>query len=195
MGFSPEEEKQKYKKDDSWIKLSPEKATLAEHFKRTGAYQLLVDSEVFVDCRLLLFDGEALWYVSHQFVDLLKKKFVILPEYAGGMSEATAILVAGFSVVANDKWAEEVRGFFVNGTLIEGWCPLGAKVVLFDDDFVVPGRLKNMVKNVQENGAEVIAVCCVLDRENGVKELLAELQVPFYPLLTLAELKFHMSKR
>ena len=177
---------------------------LIEQFRRTGAFKkgdfTLASgkkSNVYVDCRLLTLDGEALVEVSRQFLLLVREQLVDFPSVVGGVTSGADPIVAGFILMANYVWEKEIRGFFVrkeakdHGTKkqIEGYCPAGSGVVIFDDVATTGGSSQIAVDAVRASGSEVLAVCVIVDREEGAKQRFADQGIPMYSLLTLRELE------
>ena len=184
------------------------KDALFSHFKRTGAFKTgdftLASgkkSNVYVDCRLITLDGAANVEVSKQFVMLLKEKLGHLPAFVGGVTSGADPIVTGVINTAEWVWHEGMRGFFVrketkdHGTKkqIEGHCPPGSKVVIFDDVATTGGSSQIAVDAVKAVGVEVLAVCVIVDREEGAKQRFADQGIPLYSLVTLKELQTNLS--
>jgi len=183
------------------------KTALLEHFKKTGAFKTgdftLASgkkSNVYVDCRLATLDGAALLEISKQFILLLKEKLGHLPAFVGGVTSGADPIVSGMIMAAEWIWEEGMKGFFVrkemkdHGTKkqIEGHCPAGSRVVVFDDVATTGGSSQIAVDAAKATGAEVLAVCVIVDREEGAKQRFADQGIPFYSLLTLRELEEHL---
>ncbi|HPB54503.1 MAG TPA: phosphoribosyltransferase family protein, partial [Candidatus Aminicenantes bacterium] len=74
------------------------------------------------------------------------------------------------------------------GKEIEGNFQKGMRVVLVDDVITTAGSLLKGFEAVERQGGRVVGVCAVLDRQEGGREKIEALGVPFVPLLTLDDL-------
>jgi orotate phosphoribosyltransferase len=75
------------------------------------------------------------------------------------------------------------------GKPIEGDLKSGDKVLLIDDVATSGGSLVKSIEAIEETGAEVTLVTCVVDRLEGASELLrSEAGVELSPLLTIKDL-------
>ncbi len=69
---------------------------------------------------------------------------------------------------------------------IEGKLRPGSRVVIVDDVVTTGGSTLLAIEAAEAAGHEVVAVCCLVDREEGGAELLA--RWPFYPLFRRFEI-------
>ncbi len=185
--------------------MSKFKDSVAKHFKRTGAFKtghfILAsgkESNVYVDCRLATLDAQALRIISSAFSDLFFNQYRDdeMPLHYGGVtSGADPIVTAVMSRMS--LFFDGVQGFFVrkeakdHGTKkkIEGHCPSGVKVAIFDDVATTGGSSQIAVDAAKEAGATVVGVYVIVDREEGAMQRFAEQGIPLYSLLTLKELE------
>ena len=143
------------------------KEELVEMFKKTGAFKtgdfVLASgrkSNVYVDCRLLTLDGEALSKISQYMLNCVQKNTIELPTYFGGVTSGADPIVAGVITTAWD-YGIVTKGFFVRKEAkghglkkqIEGHCPPGERVVIFDDVATTGGSSQIAVDAVQEIGS------------------------------------------
>jgi orotate phosphoribosyltransferase len=71
---------------------------------------------------------------------------------------------------------------------IEGWDgPPASRVVIVDDVCTTGESMLTACRKAEEAGYQVVAVFCVVDREEGGSKAIAE-RYPFYPLFTATEL-------
>jgi orotate phosphoribosyltransferase len=88
----------------------------------------------------------------------------------------------------------EMRAFIVRkeakdhgtGRRIEGDVPAGSRVVIVDDVVTTAGSTLRAIEAAQEAGLTVVAVVCLVDREEGGTEKLSSW--PFYPLFRRSEI-------
>lgn len=174
-----------------------DKLWLATEMKRCGAY-LTGDfelssgkrSDTYLDCRMLTL-GSNLDIVISMVTDVLKfHKYPV--DCVGGMSSGADPLIAGCLMTGYCK-----GGFFTRkekkayGTerLIEGHLKAGNQVALLDDVATSGRSLVKTAIDVREHGGEILCAVVVVDREEGAKYALAELNIPLYSLITLQEIK------
>lgn len=71
--------------------------------------------------------------------------------------------------------------------LIDGKPVAGKRVVIVEDVITTGGSVVKAVKAVQDAGAEVLQVICIVDREQGGREAFAELGIDYAPLFSINE--------
>ncbi len=71
------------------------------------------------------------------------------------------------------------------GRKVEGGLAKGQSVIVVDDVVTTAGSTLQAIRAVEEIGAKVAAVICLIDREEGGREALSGYR--FYPLFALAE--------
>ena len=71
---------------------------------------------------------------------------------------------------------------------IEGPLPKGARVVVVDDVVTAGGSILQAIEAVRASGCTVVLATAVVDRNAGAAALLSTANVPYRPLITLAEL-------
>ena len=69
---------------------------------------------------------------------------------------------------------------------IEGLLEPGSRVVVVDDVVTTAGSTLRAIEAVEEAGHEIVAVICLVDREQGGTEKLS--RWPFFPLFRRAEI-------
>lgn len=177
---------------------------IANFFKETGAFQrgdfTLASgkkSNVYVDCRLATLDGEAIEYISKEFLELMLDKLKYIPQYVGGVTSGADPIVTGVIMQGWQKYGEKMQGFFVrkeikdHGTKkqVEGHLPKGVRVVIFDDVATTGGSSQIAVDAAKAVGSEVLAVCVIVDREEGAQQRFSDQGIPLYSLITLKNLE------
>ena len=69
---------------------------------------------------------------------------------------------------------------------IEGSLEPGSRVVVVDDVVTTAGSTLKAIEAVEQDGHEIVAVICLVDREEGGTEKLA--RWPFYPIFSRSEI-------
>ncbi len=92
-----------------------------------------------------------------------------------------------------------IHGFLVRkfekthgtGRRIEGFCQLGAHVVIVDDVCTTGGSTIEAIEATREAGMNVIAVLCLVDREQGGRANIhaALPRIPFYSVFTATDVR------
>jgi orotate phosphoribosyltransferase len=72
--------------------------------------------------------------------------------------------------------------------LIEGPLNPPCKVVIIDDVITTGGSIIKAIEAVKAVGCQVLLAISVLDRQAGAAETLARMEIPYQPLVTLADL-------
>ena len=170
---------------------------LVRHSVLRGEFTLAsgAKSDVYVDCRLTTLRGDAMPLVGrlllHAFEDREWE-----PEAVGGLTmgaDPVACAVARESVETGRplgafvvRKAEKGHG---RKRSIEGLARTeGVRCVVVDDVCTTGGSTVEAVRRAQEAGMEVLGTCCVVDRERGAAEALANLGCDFFSLFTMRDL-------
>lgn len=104
----------------------------------------------------------------------------------GGIPIATALsLKSGIPVVFVRKSAKE----YGTCKLAEGGEIEGKKLLIIEDVITSGGQVIISTRELRELGAEINYALCVIDRESGGKEALAEDNIELHALFTMSELK------
>ncbi len=148
-------------------------------------------SSVYVDVRRASLDalalaelGPALWERAHAFE----------PHAIGGPVAGAIPLVAS-TILASATAGHPVPGFMVRkeakdhgaAQKIDGHLEAGWRTVLIEDVITSGGSVIHAIEAVRAAGAEVVAVVCVVDREQGGRESLAALGVDMVALFTMRQ--------
>jgi orotate phosphoribosyltransferase len=88
----------------------------------------------------------------------------------------------------------QLEGFFVrkqvkahgSQELVDGMLPKGARVAVVDDVLTTAGSVVQAITAVEEAGAEVVAVICIVDRLEGARERLTP-RYNFLPIFTIRD--------
>lgn len=152
-------------------------------------------SDFYFDGKQTALHPEGGWLIGHLFNDLLSD----LPELeaVGGMTLGADPLVSATSVLSYGT-ERPLAAFIVrkspkgHGTnqYLEGLSNLrpGARVAMLEDVVTTGGSLLTACERVKDAGFHIVAVCTVLDREEGGREAVEAAGYSLRSLFTRAEL-------
>ncbi len=152
-------------------------------------------SDTYLDMRMLTLSEHLRIVALHIIKEI--KLLQYNPNRVGGMTSGADPIVAALLMNAPNSEGFNLRGFFTRkepkgyGTqkLIEGHLVAGDRAVIVDDVATTGNSLVKTVKDVRSVGAEALCAFVIVDREEGAKEALAELNIPLHSLFTLQEIK------
>ncbi len=176
---------------------------LVEKSYREGDFTLTSGkkSDYYFDCRQTALHPEGALLMGLLFLHLLKGRDI---DGVAGMTLGADPLVTSVAVLSHQTGfhlpaiivRKEAKG---HGTkqYCEGLANFetGAKVALLEDVVTTGGTLLKVCQRVRDAGLDVVAICCVLDRQEGGKELLAENGFELESIFTRAELLRAAGKR
>ncbi|WP_022663433.1 orotate phosphoribosyltransferase [Paucidesulfovibrio longus] len=151
-------------------------------------------SDYYFDCKQTALHPEGGWLIGSLFLEMLQGKGVA---GVGGMTLGADPLVSAVSVLSYEKNCplpafiirKQSKGHGTNQFLegMKNFAP-GSRVALLEDVVTTGGTLLTSVERVREAGYEVDSVLCVLDREEGGRERLADAGLSLDAIFTRAEL-------
>lgn len=149
--------------------------------------------------------------ISDKYFDkyLFESDPVFLREIAQAMSELipsgvdalAGLEMGGIPIVTVLSQITSIPALFVRkkakeyGTckLVEGGEVVSRKLVIIEDIVTSAGQIRESAKALRERGAVIVGILCVVDREEGGRENLAEDDLTLHSLYTMTELKEAMS--
>lgn len=151
-------------------------------------------SDYYFDCKQTALHPEGAWCIGTLFLDLLRGIDV---QGVGGMTLGADPLVSSVTVLSHLA-GRPLPGFIVRkeakghgtGRYLEGlgnFAP-GMKVAMLEDVVTTGGTLIKACERVRDAGLEIVAVCTILDREEGGRENLARAGYDLLSVFTRAEL-------
>lgn len=169
---------------------------LIEMLKRTGAVKFGdftlssgKKSNIYVDIKIACTYPEVLSEINKLITDELEERGIQYDRIAcvelGGVPLAVSLSIATGKPYA--IFRKEKKGYGTGGDVI-GNIKEGEKVIIIEDVTTTGGSAQSAVKRVENLKGNVEAVICVVDREEGAKELFSNQNVEFIPLLTRKEL-------
>jgi orotate phosphoribosyltransferase len=149
---------------------------------KEGTYYIN-SKKAFFNSEVIALLGEALWGLTKD-----------LNIQAMGGLEVGAIPMAVAAAHRYHLEGRELEGFFVRKQVkehgsqerIEGVLEPGDRVAVVDDVFTSGGSVEQAIQEVEKVGAEVVAVCCIVDRLEGARERLAH-RYHYLPIFTIRD--------
>jgi orotate phosphoribosyltransferase len=161
-------------------------------------------SDYYVDCRTTTLHAEGGRLTGHAILDLLGEKG-IEADAVGGLTMGADPIVS--NVATASAWraisrpdAALIHGFLVRkaekahgtGRRIEGFCRRDARVVIVDDVCTTGASTINAIEAAREAGMKVVAVVCIVERQEagGRPAVEAAAQgAPFFSLFTAKDVR------
>ena len=149
------------------------------------------ESHFYINSKKILFHSEGLALLA----DVFWSRLADLDIQAVGGLEVGAIPLAAAIVYRAHLAGKPLEGFFVRKQAkthgsqerIEGVLPPQARVAIVDDVLTTGGSALQAVQEVERNGATVVAVACIVDREEGAAAVFSP-RYEYRPLYTLTDL-------
>ena len=175
---------------------------LAQSFK-VGAFTLSSgkSSDYYVDCRTTTLDPEGA-DVSARLLFARVKELKTKVDAVGGLTLGADPMTAALIV---RSWQEKqpLRGFIVRkeakahgrGRRVEGNLRKSDQVVILEDVVTTGGSALQAIEAVEAEGATVVEVMALVDREEGGREALSAKGYPLFALFTASELKAAAKKK
>ena len=153
-------------------------------------------SHYYFDSKFTTLDPEGAYLTASLLLEEVKRQG-ITADAIGGLTLGADPIVAAVAAVSHARREEfnPLRAFIVrkepkkHGTqrFIEGYEPSpGTPVVIVDDVCTTGGSTLKAIRAAEEAGMTVVAVLCLVDREQGGREALRDYR--FCPLFTATEL-------
>ena len=180
-------------------------ALLAKTSFRLGQFKLSsgASSDYYIDCRTTTLHAEGGRLTGLAILELLEQQGVVA-EAVGGLTLGADPVVC--NVATASAWRAQTKpgapllhGFLVRkaekehgtGRRIEGFCRVGAGVVIVDDVCTTGASTINAIEAAKEAGMTVAAVVCIVEREEakGRPGVEAAAQAPFFTLFTANDVR------
>ena len=161
---------------------------LASGAVRFGTFTLTSGqtSDVYVDVKRATTDPARLRRIARRLADHLGDA-----ERLAGMELGAVPLVVALALEVGRPYVIVRKAARTHGTgqRVEGEVPAGARMLVVEDVTTTGGSVVETVELLRTAGARVDRVTCVVDRQQGAAERLAEVGARLEPLITLAELR------
>jgi len=151
-------------------------------------------SSYYLDCRLTTMDPNGALLIARLILQKIREEH-IQAEAIGGLTLGADPIAASVAVVSALE-GTPLHAFIVRKEakshgmqrFIEGFdAGPGARVIVVDDVCTTGASHQRAAERAEEAGYNVVAVFCVVDREEGGSELLRK-KYPFYALFTAKDL-------
>ena len=169
---------------------------LVEKSYREGDFVLASGrrSDYYFDCRVTALHAEGSWLIGTLFNHMLSEMDI---KGVGGMTMGADPLVAATTVISHEQ-GRPLHGLLVRkeakghgtGQFVEGLgnFSTGDRVAMLEDVVTTGGSLLKACDRIRDTGLSIVAVCAILDREEGGREKLREAGYDLLALFTRAEL-------
>ena len=169
---------------------------LVEKSYREGDFVLASGrrSDYYFDCRVTALHAEGSWLIGTLFNHMLSEMDI---KGVGGMTMGADPLVAATTVISHEQ-GSPLNGLLVRkeakghgtGQYVEGLgnFSTGDRVAMLEDVVTTGGSLLKACDRICDAGLSIVAVCAILDREEGGREKLREAGYDLLALFTRAEL-------
>jgi orotate phosphoribosyltransferase len=173
-----------------------DRARLLELFKSRafslGRFKLASGKEgtYYINSKRAFFNSEVVALLGEALWDLTKDLNI---QAMGGL-EVGAIPMAVAAAQRYHLEGRALEGFFVRKQVkehgsqerVEGVLNPGDRVAVVDDVFTSGGSVERAIQEVEKAGAQVVAVCCIVDRLEGARERLAG-RYRYLPIFTIRD--------
>lgn len=150
-------------------------------------------SDYYFDCKQTALDAEGGYLLARCFLEVLRPEV----QGVGGMTLGADPLVSAVSILSYLD-GRPLPGFIVRKTAkghgtnrylegLKNFSP-GTGVAVLEDVVTTGGSVLTACRRVQEAGLDVVQVLCVLDREEGGGEFLAQHGYALHTLFTKKDL-------
>jgi orotate phosphoribosyltransferase len=146
-------------------------------------------SRYYLDLKKVTLDPEGGYLVGNLMYELIKPFGV---SAVGGLTLGADPIAYATALISYQK-GEPIKPFVVRkepkkhgtGRQIEGNLQEGERVVVVEDVVTTAGSSLKAVKACREAGLEVVAVCCIVDRNEGGRENIEKEGLKLYSLFTI----------
>ena len=171
------------------------KVLLRDHSLMFGEFTLVSGkkSNYYFDSKKTTLLAEGAYLAAAEVIKLLHERG-IEADAIGGMTLGADPIVCPVAALSHLDGGRPLRAFLVRkeakdhgtGRQIEGNLEPGSRVVVLDDVVTTGGSTLRAIEAVEAAGHEVVAVICLVDREQGGAENLA--RWPFHPIFRKSEI-------
>lgn len=169
---------------------------LVEKSYREGDFTLTSGrkSDYYFDCKQTALNAEGSWLLGSLFNELLQDTAIV---GVGGMTLGADPLISATTVISHER-GRPLAGFIVrkqpkgHGTdqYVEGLANFkpGDPVAMLEDVVTTGGSLLKACERVEAAGLRIVAVCTVLDREEGGRQAIKDAGYDLISIFTRREL-------
>lgn len=149
-------------------------------------------STFYFDSKRTTLLPEGAWLTAREVLRLVREKGIVA-DAIGGLTLGADPIVCPVAALSHAE-GPALRAFIVRketkdhgtGRQIEGVLEAGSRVIVVDDVVTTAGSTVKAIEAAEAAGHTVVAVICLVDREEGGAEKLA--RYPFYPIFRKSEI-------
>ena len=160
-------------------------------------------SNFYFNCKPTSLNPEGMFLIGNLLYGLIRKETAWKVKAIGGLTLG-ADPVAGAIAYTSYVKGKPIEAFVVrkepkkHGTMlwVEGNVKKGDKVLIIEDVITTGNSTKKAIKRAKLAGLKVIGIVALIDRQEGGKEVVERMGLPFKALLTKEEIfKVYKKKR
>ncbi|GIW79503.1 MAG: orotate phosphoribosyltransferase [Gemmatales bacterium] len=148
------------------------------------------ESTYYINSKKAIFSSEAAWLLGDILYDMTKDMDI---QAIGGL-EVGAIPMATAAVMRYHEQGKRIEGFYVRKQAkshgsrerVEGAIEAGFRVAMVDDVLTTGGSVEQAIEAVEQLGAKVATVICIVDRLEGARDKLAS-RYDYRPIFTIRD--------
>jgi orotate phosphoribosyltransferase len=170
------------------LKILKERALVFKEVKLSSGKT----SNYYIDGKIITLSPEGIYLVSKIIFEMIKNENI---DAIGGLTIGADPIVSGVSLISFIE-KKPIYAFIVRssqkdhgmGKLIEGNIQKGWNVAIVDDIVTTGSSLLKSIEAVENYGANVKKVICIVDREEGAKKAIEEKGYKLESIFTKDEL-------
>jgi len=149
-------------------------------------------STFYFDSKRTTLRSDGAWLTAREILRLIREHR-LEAEAIGGLTLGADPIVCPVAALSHAE-GPKLRAFIVRkeakehgtGRQIEGNLPKGSRVIIVDDVVTTAGSTMKAIEAAEGEGHTVVAVICLVDREEGGAAKLAK--YPFYPVFKRSDI-------
>jgi len=151
-------------------------------------------SRFYFNCKPTTLDSEGMWLIGNLLYEMMKKEGWEV-EGVGGLTLGADPVAYAIAYTYAIK-GEHIKAFVVrkerkpHGTMawIEGGVRRGDRVLIVEDVVTTGGSSIKAIRRARRCGLKVVGVLALIDRQEGGREAIERLGIPFRAVLTKEEI-------
>jgi orotate phosphoribosyltransferase len=152
-------------------------------------------SSFYFNCKPATLNSEGMFLIGNLLYELIRSRKTWRIKAVGGLTLGADPVACAIAYTAHLR-GDSLEAFVVrkepkkHGTMawIEGEVKEGDRVVIIEDVVTTGGSAIKAITRARESGLKVIAVVALIDRQEGGREAIRAMGIPFKALLTKEEI-------